>query len=310
VPVTITRNSSAWVSLRLSDGTASSITVEVRGSGLRIDRDTGELTAGRVASVTLAQNEGTGRHLRQVSAEMWSDIRLSVDNIADLTGERLWSHPKHLPDLRDVLARLHENIVITDIRDGRASITGSDGDNRLAGRNGDDVLRGMAGNDRITGAGGDDSLYGADGNDRLLGGAGNDLLQDLHGRNHLTGGRGKDLLLGGDGHDTLRGGDDADILAAGRGTNMLHGGRGEDMFVFDFKTPHRTTIADFSIRDDRLHLVTDEGSASVAYVVFTQRAEQVGRNVVYDDGYGQVVLRDVDLRDITRDHFVDGFFTP
>jgi serralysin len=75
-----------------------------------------------------------------------------------------------------------------------------------------------------------DRLIGANGDDRISGRAGNDILDGRLGNDKLAGGVGKDVLIG---------------------------RAGNDAFVFDTTPNARTNldrIADFSIRDDTIHL--------------------------------------------------------
>jgi Ca2+-binding RTX toxin-like protein len=51
-----------------------------------------------------------------------------------------------------------------------ATITGTDGDDRLAGTDGRDVIAGLGGSDQIDGRGGRDIICGGGGTDFLLGG--------------------------------------------------------------------------------------------------------------------------------------------
>jgi len=92
----------------------------------------------------------------------------------------------------------------------RATIRGTDGDDRLRGTDGPDVIDGRGGNDVIRGLGGDDVLCGGGGQDQLLGGPGNDHLSGgidakeaedtdyyLYFGDELDGGPGDDVLEGG-----------------------------------------------------------------------------------------------------------------
>ena len=86
----------------------------------------------------------------------------------------------------------------------------------LTGGNGKDTLNGTAGNDRLDGGNGDDTLFGGAGNDLLLGGNGDDTLR---------GGLGNDILNGGSGSDRF-------VLASGEGTDTIQDFQnGIDKFV-------------------------------------------------------------------------------
>ena len=86
----------------------------------------------------------------------------------------------------------------------------------LNGGNGKDTLNGTAGNDRLDGGNGDDTLFGGAGNDFLFGGNGDDTLR---------GGLGNDILNGGLGFDRF-------VLTAGEGTDTIQDFQnGIDKFV-------------------------------------------------------------------------------
>jgi Ca2+-binding RTX toxin-like protein len=89
-----------------------------------------------------------------------------------------------------------------------ATITGTNGPNRLAGTSAADILRGLAGNDSLSGLAGNDRLDGGTGNDRLDGGAGADVMD---------GGSGNDVYV------VDRAGDRV-IEAAGRGIDLVQSG--------------------------------------------------------------------------------------
>ncbi|MBX9608029.1 MAG: hypothetical protein K2Y51_17545 [Gammaproteobacteria bacterium] len=82
-----------------------------------------------------------------------------------------------------------------------ATISGSNGRNKLVGTNGADLVSGLGGDDVLTGLAGADTLRGGAGNDRLDGGAGNDQLFGDSGNDLLDGGLGNDKLVGGAGND-------------------------------------------------------------------------------------------------------------
>lgn len=95
----------------------------------------------------------------------------------------------------------------------------------------DAVVYGGNGKDTITGDLGNDKLYGQNGRDRLDGGAGDDWLYGGNGKDWLSGGGGNDHLFGGNGRDKLQGGDDDDTLNGGKGADHLAGGKGDDTYV-------------------------------------------------------------------------------
>lgn len=110
----------------------------------------------------------------------------------------------------------------------KATIVGTDADERIRGTPGADVIHGGGGHDVITGLGGADRLCGGAGLDELLGGAGNDRLEDDTPWNggdvpHLYGVRGDDTLRGESARLYGGGGDD---YLEGR---LLNGGPGDDV---------------------------------------------------------------------------------
>lgn len=117
------------------------------------------------------------------------------------------------------------------------------------GWRGNDTIYGNGGDDVLRGQGGDDLLYGGEGNDRLISGAGADLLYGEAGDDRLVGGTGAATLYGGEGNDRL----------FARGASVLHGEAGADRFYVkpfvDFSA--LSTIADFTLGEDRLYLRSD-----------------------------------------------------
>lgn len=85
-----------------------------------------------------------------------------------------------------------------------ATITGTDGVDRVKGTDGDDVIAVLGGNDVVNGGGGKDLICGGDGKDKLKGGGGRDRLLGEGGKDKLAGGGGKDTLVGGAGRDRCR----------------------------------------------------------------------------------------------------------
>jgi uncharacterized delta-60 repeat protein len=110
----------------------------------------------------------------------------------------------------------------------KATITGTDGSDRITGTKGNDVIDARGGNDKVKGGGGNDLICGGAGNDRLDGGKGNDRLYGGAGKDTLIGGAGKDSLSGDSGNDSLKGGSGKDKLLGGSGKDKLAGGPGRD----------------------------------------------------------------------------------
>lgn len=87
-----------------------------------------------------------------------------------------------------------------------ATITGTDGRDKLKGTRKVDVIVGGDGDDKISGGGRKDFICGGAGNDKLKGGAGKDRLSGEEGDDRLSGGGGVDRLNGGLGSDRCIGG--------------------------------------------------------------------------------------------------------
>jgi hypothetical protein len=83
----------------------------------------------------------------------------------------------------------------------RATITATEGADRLVGTPRRDVIHAGGGDDRVDGAGGADLLCGGAGRDRLDGGRGRDRVLGGPGPDDLGGGPGRDRLRGGPGRD-------------------------------------------------------------------------------------------------------------
>lgn len=91
----------------------------------------------------------------------------------------------------------------------RATIVGTDADDRMVATPGDDVIVALGGDDTVLGRGGDDLICGGDGVDELRGGPGDD---ELHGER--------------DGYRNFRGSRylQPDVLVGGRGDDLLDAG--------------------------------------------------------------------------------------
>jgi len=83
----------------------------------------------------------------------------------------------------------------------KATIVGTDGNDRLIGTPGRDVIVGGKGDDFIAGRGGNDLICGGSGNDVLRGGRGRDTILGNRGRDTINGQSGKDRTAGGPGLD-------------------------------------------------------------------------------------------------------------
>ena len=88
-------------------------------------------------------------------------------------------------------------------QDKTATITGTDGNDRLNGTNGRDVIDTMGGNDKVEANGGNDIVCGGSGNDKLKGQGGKDKLWGEDGKDKLAGGGARDKCDGGAGKDKV-----------------------------------------------------------------------------------------------------------
>lgn len=163
---------------------------------------------------------------------------------------------------------------------GADTLYGNLGNDRLVGGNQGDLAYGGLGHDTVYGNSGNDTLYGDSGNDRIYGGNQNDVAYGGLGRDRLFGGNGGDTLFGNQGNDTLTG---------GVGDDSLVGGFGFDDFVFSGNFG-ADTIDGFNAVDGR----EDINLAGVTSITsFTDLSanhmNQVGSNVVIDDGNGNTV---------------------
>ncbi|MGR3761187.1 M10 family metallopeptidase [Roseobacteraceae bacterium NS-SX3] len=182
-------------------------------------------------------------------------------------------------------------------------ITGS-GNDTVTGNGADNRIELGAGNDRGSAGAGDDRVFGGQGRDRLFGQQDNDFLGGNGGADRLHGGSGNDVLRGGGGRDNLRGGGGADRLDGGAGNDVLSGGAHADMFIFAGNHGH-DRIIDFQTRLDgeRINLRRLDGFDAMDDV--TAAAAEVDGGVLITTGAGSsILLEDVQLIDLTADHFI------
>lgn len=198
------------------------------------------------------------------------------------------------------------------LRDGPLDAKGKS--NNFRAGNGDDVIYGGSRQDFIRGGTGDDVINGdsdarTGGPDKLFGGAGHDVLSGGKRNDWLRGGKGDDVLWGGDGKDFMQGGKGKDELTGDGGKDKLQGGKGSDTFVFTHNFG-RDKILDFQATGPRrqqdhieFHKLVDEAGT---FREFKAASIQDGRNVIYDahdDGINKIVLRNVDLNDLSPFNF-------
>jgi hypothetical protein len=175
-----------------------------------------------------------------------------------------------------------------------ATITGTDGNDRLNGTVDIDILKGEGGNDVLLGYAGADSLYGGwgsdelrggDGNDYLVAGSGDDLAYGNSGDDVLVGHSGVDSLNGGSGADELRGGDGNDYLSGGYGNDVVFGGNGIDTIISDGG-------------DDRWV----GGAGNDLFIV--KNTTYTGKDVITDFTVGDLILTSTELLDLNNDGLI------
>lgn len=178
---------------------------------------------------------------------------------------------------------------------------------------GNDILFGGAGNDLMRGGGGQDILFGGAGQDNIVGDAGNDLIFGGAGDDVIFGDAGNDFIQGIAGDDLVFGGTGDDFLAAGTGTDTLIGGAGADTFLFVATAPDPLTpvtqaaiVRDFALAEDLLYFdfFGTQPTPEEMFATFLDQAQQVGDDIVVTFSTDfRVTLQDVELADLTVDHF-------
>jgi Ca2+-binding RTX toxin-like protein len=201
------------------------------------------------------------------------------------------------------LAAYIENLTLTGSKQLDADGNGSA--NRISGNSVANSIYGLGGADTLFGGGGDDRLYGGTGSDTLRGGSANDYLSGGSGDDSLSGGTGADHVLGGVGKDTLSGGDGMDVITGGNDNDRLSGGLARDTFVF-LDNHGRDRITDFIAKGSQ-HDILDLSALTEITSLSDLKAnhmQQVGDDVVIVDGGSRIVLKDVDMVDLTRSDFL------
>ena len=151
---------------------------------------------------------------------------------------------------------------------------------------------------RFTGSAASNDMTGNARANTMLGLGGHDTISGLGGNDTLRGGAGSDLLSGGTGIDRLFGDAGADTLNGGVGNDHLTGGAGADLFVFA-RNGDRDRVIDFADNIDTIRLA-GLGVRSVAQAM--ARADQVGSDVVFDFGRGDVlIIEDTRLAELRND---------
>lgn len=204
------------------------------------------------------------------------------------------------------------NDTIDALGEGATALGGA-GDDSLTGGEGGQTLNGQAGDDLLIGGRFNDP---EDGGDMLIGGLGNDQLFGYHGNDTLIGGPGDDRILVRNDADRVSAGDGRDVMTFFTGTHSASGGAGGDAYVVYVNVGYgpgtgfavdRLVIRDFDIAEDVLVMGSNDKTfltAEMAYATFMNEAEQVGSDAVFDNGETRIVLRDVDLLELSADNFV------
>ncbi|MCB1497224.1 MAG: hypothetical protein KDJ86_15650 [Bauldia sp.] len=116
---------------------------------------------------------------------------------------------------------------------GKDTVHGGLGDDKIAGGNGGDTLFGSGGQDHIDGGNGRDTIYGGDDDDEIHGDAGNDVAYGGDGQDTIFGETGKDKLYGGEDDDRVFGSADRDKIYGGGGQDKIYGDDGNDKLFGD-----------------------------------------------------------------------------
>ncbi|WP_422049822.1 calcium-binding protein [Shimia sp.] len=218
---------------------------------------------------------------------------------------------------------------------GNDSLHGYDGHDTLIGGEGTDRLYGGEGNDRLEGGAGDDYLRDDDGKDVFDGGEGFDtasywghatgvtanlqtgensssdtyvsiegLVGSQEASDHLTGDAGDNYIRGAAGNDTLIGGGGDDTLRGDAGNDRMTGGMGVDVFVFH-NGFGSDVVTDFDVDGDADVLDFSEVTEIKSFSdLMSNHAKQSGADVVISLGSHNITLEDVQLNDLSSDHFL------
>lgn len=303
MPKFVSKMTSSTFTMRLPLDEKTAIEVTITGKGFSFDRESGMLLRGTIDSISLSDLTLTGRRFSVVETHKIGGVNMAAERLADVAGDKFWNHIKTVVDLFEKFSNLHEGISHSYLSPDKNVITGSDFNDKLAGTKVADVMTGGGGDDRLTAGAGDDRIYGGKGNDFMNGGAGDDYMIDHYGTNTLNGGAGNDRMLGGSDADQLSGSTGRDMLYGAGGIDRLTGGRDADVFVFNTKEESRITITDFDRGDMLVDLVY--GRAEVTFKYFEDRATQVGKDVVYEDGAVHLTLKNFKLGDLSERNFMD-----
>ncbi|WP_295521808.1 calcium-binding protein, partial [Limnohabitans sp. Rim8] len=175
---------------------------------------------------------------------------------------------------------------------GKASITGSAGDDSIIIGNFASTVMGGAGKDTLTGGTTADNLQGGDGSDTLSDGGGNDTLMGGAGNDTITLSGTSVNVDGGEGDDTVNA--DATLTSG----DVVNGGAGNDTLALDAAVTAETSQgvtnfeflrADTALAQDMVQFTTNAG--------FTRLVSNVAGNVTFTN----VATTTNELRAISTD---------
>lgn len=194
--------------------------LEIAGTALVFDEDTGQLIDGTITSLNVFNGDiGSGIKVLEVTG---LNVGVAAALEAFDNGEA-FSFAAGSPISFDASL-----VGAGPDGEGIGKFFASDLADSLVGSAGVDSLAGLDGNDTILGQGGNDVLWGDEGNDSLDGGEGNDNVYGYFGNDTVRGGDGNDVLVGDGGNDLLVGGNGRDFLVGGPGKDSFDGGAGSD----------------------------------------------------------------------------------
>ena len=167
-------------------------------------------------------------------------MRIGAEQSVTLYGWKTMRNRMNVATLRDGV-----RIELSDLGNGRMSLTGTAGTDRIIGTAGKDQIRGGDGDDILIGGSGSDSLSGDAGDDTLTGGTGNDVFAVFRGEGHdvITDAMSNDeLWLGGLWNES----DMAELRAS----------RSADDLVLRIGPDQSVTLRDWRTMPNRLEVVT------------------------------------------------------